>query len=133
MGVGFVFAAAIQVRDASEAQAAAAVGRSREQERLQQRGGERNRAGDAGAKDKPTTADRVLATGLYLRKLGTRDQLAQLCGVNRSTLTGAVHQVRPLLAEHGYTIPPSTARFRTPPDVTELLANSDPTEIKPAC
>ncbi|TQJ36958.1 DDE superfamily endonuclease [Streptomyces sp. SLBN-115] len=82
---------------------------------------------------KLTTADRVLATVLYLRKLGTRDLLAQLFGVNTSTLTRAVHQVQPLLAEHGYTIPPSTARFRIPADVTEFLANSSPTKIKPTC
>jgi hypothetical protein len=78
----------------------------REQGRLQQRGGERIRARGVGAKDKLTTADRVLATVLYLRKLGTRDLLAQLFGVNGSTLTRAVHQVQPLLAERGYTIPP---------------------------
>lgn len=105
----------------------------REQGRLQQRGGNRIRARGAGAKDKLTTADRVLATVLYLRKLGTRDLLAQLFGVNGSTLTRAVHQVQPLLAGHGYTIPPSTARFRTPADVTAFLANSGSTEIKSAC
>ncbi|MFD7291568.1 ISAzo13 family transposase [Streptomyces sp. NPDC059863] len=105
----------------------------REHGRLQQRGGERVRARGAGAKDRLTTVDRVLATVLYLRKLGTRDLLAQLFGVNGSTLTRAVHQVRPLLAEHGYTIPPSTARFRTPADVTAFLANSSPAKIKSAC
>lgn len=105
----------------------------RERGRLRQRGGERIRARGAGAKDKLTTADRVLATVLYLRKLGTRDLLAQLFGVNTSTLTRAVHQVQPLLAQHGYTIPPSTARFRTPADVTAFLDNSSPTKIKPAC
>ncbi|MEB3963391.1 ISAzo13 family transposase [Streptomyces kunmingensis] len=102
----------------------------REQGRRQQRGGDRVRARGAGAKDKLTTADRVLATVLYLRKLGTRDLLAQLFGVNGSTLTRAVHQVRPLLAEHGHIIPASTARFRTPADVAAFLANSSPTEIK---
>ncbi|MCM2518195.1 ISAzo13 family transposase [Streptomyces griseoincarnatus] len=105
----------------------------RERGRLRQRGGERIRARGAGAKDKLTTADRVLVTVLYLRKLGTRYLLAQLFGVNTSTLTRAVHQVQPLLAEHGCTIPPSTARFRTPADVTAFLANSSPTKIKPAC
>lgn len=48
----------------------------REQGRLRRRGGERTRARGAGAKDKLTTADRVLATVLYLRKLSTRDLLA---------------------------------------------------------
>ncbi|GGZ04456.1 hypothetical protein GCM10010365_24340 [Streptomyces poonensis] len=113
------------------------LGELREQGRLRQRGGERIRARGAGAKDKPTTADRVLATVLYLRTLGTRDLLAQLFGVNTSTLTGAVHQVQPqvqpLLAERGCTIPPSTARFRTPTDLTASLANSSPTKIEPTC
>jgi hypothetical protein len=102
----------------------------REQGRLRQRGGDRVRVRGAGAKNKLTTADRVLATVLYQLKLGTRDLLAQLFGVNGSTLTRAVHQVQPLMAEHGYPIPPSTARFRTPADVTAFLADTSPTEIK---
>ncbi|MFE5655607.1 ISAzo13 family transposase [Streptomyces sp. NPDC056517] len=105
----------------------------REHGRSRQRGGDRLRARGAGAKDKPTTADRVLATVLYLRKLGTRDLIAQLFGVNGSTITRAVHQVRPLLAENGHTVAPSTARFRTPADVTAFIANSSPTKIKSAC
>ncbi len=106
----------------------------REHGRLPQRGGDRIRARGAGAKDKLTAAGRVLATVLYLRKLGTRDLIAQLFGVNGSTITRAVHQVQPLLADHGYTVRPSTARFRTPADVTAFFANSsNPTEIKSAC
>lgn len=106
----------------------------RERERLRYCGADRRRARGAGAKDKLTTADRVLATVLYLRKLGTRDLLAQLFGVNGGTLTRAVHQVQPLLAERGRTIPPSTARFRTPTDVATFLATiNDPTKTKPAC
>ncbi|MFE2654087.1 transposase family protein, partial [Streptomyces sp. NPDC059346] len=99
----------------------------------QQRGGDRIRARGAGAKDKLTTADRVLVTVLYLRKLGTRDLITQLLGVNGSTITRAVHQIQPLLAAHGCTVRPSTARFRTPVDVTAFLTNSNPTEIKSAC
>ncbi len=97
----------------------------RERERLRHRGGDRRRARGAGAKDKLTTAERVLATVLYLRKIGTRDLLAELFGVNGSTLTRAVHQVQPLLAEHGRTVAPSTARFRTPADVAAFLAECD--------
>lgn len=108
--------------DALVSQLTSALAESRERERFRQRGGERLRTPGAGAKDKLTAADRVLATVLYLRKLGTRDLLAQLFGVNGSTLTRAVHQVQPLLTEHGYTIPPSTARFSTPADVTAFLA-----------
>ncbi len=105
----------------------------REHGRSQQRGSNRIRARGAGAKDKLTTTDRVLATVLYLRKPGTRDLIAQLFGVNGSTITRAVQQVQPLLAEYGQTIPSSTARFRTPADVTAFITNNNPTEIKSAC
>ncbi|MFJ2093060.1 ISAzo13 family transposase [Streptomyces sp. NPDC087901] len=105
----------------------------REHGRSQQRGGDRIRARGAGAKDRLTTADRVLATVLYLRKLGTRDLIGQLFGLNGSTITRAVHQVQPLLAENGHTIPPSTARFRTPADVTAFISSSRPTKINSAC
>ncbi|WP_331758488.1 ISAzo13 family transposase [Streptomyces anulatus] len=101
----------------------------REHGRSQQRGGDRIRARGAGAKDRLTTADRVLATVLYLRKLGTRDLIGQLFGVNGSTITRAVHQVQRLIAENGHTIPPSTARFRTPADVTAFISSSRPTKI----
>jgi hypothetical protein len=97
-----------------------------EQGRRQQRGGARIRARGAGAKDKLTTADRVLATMLYSRKFGTRYLLAQLFGVDGSTLTKGVHQVLSLLAEHDHTIESSIVRFRTPADVSVFLANSSP-------
>jgi hypothetical protein len=122
-----------QTLDVLIADLAPALADLREQERLRQRGSARLRARGAGAKDKLTTADRILATVLYLRKIGTRDLLAQLFGVNGSTLTRTVHQVRPLLAGHGYTIPPSTARFRTPADVTAFLnTTTGHMKIKPA-
>ncbi len=67
----------------------------RERARSQQRGGERLRARGAGGQDKLTTPARVLATALSLRKIGTRDLLAQLFNANGSTLTRAIHQVQP--------------------------------------
>ncbi|MGW6674443.1 ISAzo13-like element transposase-related protein, partial [Streptomyces vinaceus] len=106
----------------------------REQSRNARRGGERRRAPGAGARDQLPMADRILATVLYLRKLGTHELLAKLFGITRSTLTRAVQEVQPLLDEHGHTIPPSTARFSTPVDVTAFLSLSDAsTEIKRAC
>ncbi len=103
----------------------------REQGPHHQRGGKRIRARGAEAKDKLTTADRVLATVLYLRKLGTRGLLTRLLQVIGSTLTRAVHQVQPLLAEHGYTIPPSAARLRTTADIAAFLATSSPRRSNP--
>ena len=63
----------------------------------------------------------------------SRDLLARLFGVTRSTLPRAVQEVRPLLVEHGHAIPPSIARFRTPADVTASLAPEANPEIKSAC
>lgn len=91
----------------------------REQLRHERRGGARLRAPGAGAKDKLSDTDRILATVLCLRKIGTHDLLARLFGVTGSTLTRAVQEARPLLAEHA--IQPSTARFRTSTDVTAHL------------
>jgi transposase len=108
----------------------------RERTRDERRGGERLRKRGAGAKDKLSDTDRILATVLCLRKIGTHDLLAQLFNVTRSTLTRAVQEVRPLLAEHDHTIPPSTARFRTPTDVAAHLdryGSHPPEKIKPAC
>jgi hypothetical protein len=113
-----------------------ALAEQRERLRHERRGGERRRASGAGAKDKLSDPDRILATVLCQRKIGTHGLLAQLFGVTASTLTRTVQQVRPVLAEHGHTIPPSTARFRTPTDVAAHLArysNQPPRKIKPAC
>ncbi|MFC5252037.1 ISAzo13 family transposase [Streptomyces nigrescens] len=106
----------------------------RESLRHQQRGGDRLRARGAGAKDTLTAPARILATVLHQRKIGTHDLLAALFGVTRSTMSRAVQEVQPLLGEHGHTIPPSTARFRTPADVAAFLTpEAAQREIKSAC
>jgi Rhodopirellula transposase DDE domain/Helix-turn-helix of DDE superfamily endonuclease len=106
----------------------------REQHRNTRRGAPRRRAPGAGNKIKLTDADRVLATVLYLRRLCNQTVLAELFGVDRSVITKAVRDVRPLLHQHGHTVAPSTARFPTPADLMAYLADaSQPTEIKPAC
>jgi transposase len=113
-----------------------ALAEQRERLRHERRGGERRRARGAGAKDKLSDADRILATVLCLRKIGTHNLLAQLFGVTGGTLTRAIQEVRPLLAKSGPAIPPSTARFRTPADVAAHLdryGNQPPRKIKPAC
>jgi transposase len=113
-----------------------ALAQQREQIRHERRGGERRRRRGAGAKDKLSDADRILATVLCLRKIGTHDLLARLFGVTGSTLTRAVQEARPLLAEHDHAIRPSTARFRTPTDVAAHLdqyGTHSLMKIKPAC
>jgi hypothetical protein len=98
-----------------------ALAHRREQSRQARRGRQRHRAAGAGAKDSLSAADRILATVLYGRQLGTHALMAELFGVTRSTLTRALQDVQPLLAERGPLIPPSTARFRTPADVRAFL------------
>lgn len=93
----------------------------RERLRHERRGTDRRRARGAGAKDRLDPADRILATILYLRRLGTQELLGRLFGVDRSTITRAIAEVRPLLSQRGHNIPASTARLRTLADVTAFL------------
>jgi len=69
---------------------------------------------------KITDAERVLATVLYRRGLGTHDILADLFQVSRRTIGGALREVGPLLGQHGYIATPATTRFTT---AAELLAS----------
>ncbi|MEU0040343.1 ISAzo13 family transposase [Streptomyces sp. NPDC006333] len=89
------------------------------------RGHERLVAPGTGAKAKLTPAERILATVLHLRKLATMDLLGRLFGVTAVTICRATQEVRPLLEAHDHHIKASTARFRTPADITAFLT-SDP-------
>lgn len=106
-----------------------ALAELREHARHTRRGGHRHRAIGAGAKDKLSPPDRILATVLYLRKLGTQELLGRLFAVNKSTISHAIDEVRPLLPQ---PINASTARFRTPADVAAFLAPPTQQKIKPA-
>ncbi|OMI84677.1 transposase, partial [Streptomyces sp. M1013] len=66
----------------------------------------RKRAMGAGAKHRLVFVDRLLATLVHLRHGITHDVLACWFGVDRSTITRAVGEVRPLLAERGCTVSP---------------------------
>lgn len=81
------------------------LAQQREQPCHERQDGECQRRQGAGAKDKLSDADRVLATVLCLRRIGTHDLLARLCGVTASTRTRAVQEVRPPWPS---TITPST-------------------------
>ena len=59
---------------------------------------------------------------LCQRKLATQELLGELFGVTSMTISRAVREVRPLRQTHGYQITASTARFRTPADITAYLA-----------
>jgi hypothetical protein len=88
----------------------------------------RRRAVGAGAKHKLVFVDRLLATLVHLRHGATHDVLACWFGVDRSTITRAIGEVRPLLAMRGCTIAPGI-RLRTLGEVINHLGSSGQTGI----
>ena len=58
----------------------------------------------AGARHRLVFLDRLPATLVHLRHGVTHDVLACWLGVSRSTITRAIGEVRPLLAERGCTV-----------------------------
>lgn len=90
-------------------------------ERHRQRGGERLPGARGGIfMQKITDEERVLATVLYRRGMGTHDTFAELFEVSRPTIGGALREVGPLLEQNGYVATPAAARFTT---AAELLAS----------
>lgn len=95
----------------------------------------RQRAVGAGAKYRLVFVDRLLATLVHLRHAATHDVLAAWFEVDRSTITRAVNEIRPLLAERGCRIE-SGIRLKTVADVvayldhTKLTGLMDATEIR---
>ncbi|MFF3748661.1 transposase family protein [Streptomyces kronopolitis] len=95
----------------------------------------RKRAVGAGAKHRLVFIDRLPATLVHLRHGATHDVLACWFGVDRSTITRAIGEVRPLLAERGCTIA-TGIRLRTLAEVIDHLGASgqsgiiDGTEIR---
>lgn len=95
----------------------------------------------AGAKHRLVFVDRLLATLVHLRHATTHDVLACWFGADRSTITRAIAEVRPLLAERGCTVSQGV-RLRTLAEVIDHLGVDgktgiiDGTEIRvrrPAC
>ncbi len=95
----------------------------------------RRRVVGAGARHRLVFLDRPLATLVHLRHGVTHDVLACWFGVSRSTITRAVGEVRPLLAERGCTVE-GGLRLRIPVDVVAHLGASgqlgllDATEVR---
>lgn len=88
----------------------------------------RKRAVEAGAKHRLVFVDRLPATLVHLRHGATHDVPACWFGVDRSTVTRAIGEVRPLLAERGCTISQGL-RLRTLAEVIDHLGSSGQTEI----
>ncbi|MEU4359234.1 helix-turn-helix domain-containing protein [Streptomyces virginiae] len=82
----------------------------------------------AGAKHQLVFIDRLLATLVHLRHATTHDVLACWFGVDRSTITRAIGEVRPLLAERGCSVA-LDVRLRTLAEVIDHLGASGQTGI----
>ena len=89
----------------------------------QRRGHPRQRAAGAGPHHQLVFCDRVLATLVVLRFQLPHHALAVLYGVDRATITRAVHEIRPLLAKRGFAVPGMPGvRLRTLADVVAYAA-----------
>jgi hypothetical protein len=80
---------------------------AQQESRLRERRGGRDRLRAEGAgpnRELPFT-DRVIATLVVLRFQLPHAALALLYGVDRSAITRAVHEIRPLLAARGFAVP----------------------------
>ncbi|MET9567475.1 transposase family protein, partial [Streptomyces tauricus] len=82
------------------------------------RGGARRRAAGAGARHQLVFVDRLVATLIHLRHDLPHAMLGLLLGVDPSTITRAITEVRMLLAERGCAVPDRPGlRLRTLTDV----------------
>lgn len=89
----------------------------------ERRGHERMRAPGAGPDHQLPFADRVIVTLVYLRFQLPHELLAALYGIDRSTVSRAVKEVRPLLAARGFAVPEEPGRrLRTLADVFAYAA-----------
>ncbi|MER7360901.1 transposase family protein [Nonomuraea dietziae] len=88
----------------------------------------RRRRIGAGARHKLVFVDRLLATLVHLRHGVTHDVLGCWFGVDRSTITRAIGQIRPLLAQRGCRIAPGQ-RLTTLAEVIDYLGDSGQTAI----
>lgn len=88
----------------------------------------RRRAVGAGAKHRLVFVDRPLATWVHHPHGVTHDVLACWFGVDHSTITRAIGEVRPLLAERGCTVSPDV-RLQSLAEVLDRLGASGVTGI----
>lgn len=97
---------------------------SQQDSRLRERRGhERLRAEGGGPGHQLVFTDRVIATLVILRFQLPHAALAVFYGVDRSTVTRAVHEIRPLLARRGFAVPDEAGlRLHTLADVFAYAA-----------
>jgi hypothetical protein len=106
------------------AEMAAPWAASEEDRLLERRGHERERAAGAGPDHDLPFTDRVIATLVHLRLQLPHKALAVIYGVDRSTVTRAVREIRPLLAARGFAVPGEPGlRLQTLADVFAYAAS----------
>uniref|UniRef100_UPI003F6841B3 ISAzo13-like element transposase-related protein n=1 Tax=Streptomyces fildesensis TaxID=375757 RepID=UPI003F6841B3 len=97
-----------------------------ERRKHRQRGADRQFGARGGIfSEKITDAERVLATILSLRKVCSRDVVADLFQVSRRTIGNAVLWVRPLLDQDGYTATRSKGSYSTAADLLSAIAEHE--------
>jgi hypothetical protein len=90
----------------------------------ERRGHDRLRAAGAGPGHELAFTDRVIATLVILRFQLPHAALAVFYQVDRSTVTRAVHEIRPLLAQRGFAVPGKPGlRLKTLADVFAYAAS----------
>jgi hypothetical protein len=84
-------------------------------------------------RQKITDAERILATILALRQVCTMQALADLFDVSRRTIGNALAEVRPLLEEDGFRLPPAPSTLHSAADLLASITPQDdaPTDPKP--
>jgi hypothetical protein len=86
--------------------------------RYEARGGARKREAEAGVRHRLVFVDRLVATLIHLRHDLPHAASGLLFGVDRSTITRAIGEIRGLLAERGCAVPDRPRlRLRTLADV----------------
>ncbi|WP_405690704.1 transposase family protein [Streptomyces sp. NBC_00057] len=100
----------------------------RESALRERRGGARRRAAGAGPEQRMVFTDRLMVTLGHLRLGLPHAALAELYSVDRSTVSGAIRQVRPLLAARGFVVPDRPGvRLRS---LEDLFAYADAVGVK---
>ncbi|MGW3658700.1 hypothetical protein ACWD6R_24765 [Streptomyces sp. NPDC005151] len=90
----------------------------RESALREQRGGDRRRTAGAGPKHRLAFVDRLLVTPVHLRHQLPHAAPAQLSGTDRTTVSGAIREIRPILAARGFAVPDRRGlRIRTLEDL----------------
>ncbi|MEV1174574.1 ISAzo13 family transposase [Nonomuraea sp. NPDC049784] len=107
----------------------------REAELHRQRGGPRQVAAGTGRHPALTLPERLLITILHHRLGLPQAVLADLFKVTLMTANRAIRQIRPLLEQAGYAIPPTHQRLYTAADLTAyaLSTGATPNKINSAC